>query len=459
MRFRIAGAALAFLVSCAAGCGTSVGTSPPVGQSSSAIQGGVTDTKHSFAVVICGGADGGPAAGQNCQILCSGTLIAPNLVLTARHCVDNVSSDTVECDAESFGFPLFPTDQYYITSDYEAFDPEAQWYQAAQIVTPPATSFCGNDLAVLTLGANVPASEVPVLAIPEIWYPVDWPQYSLKETAIGYGLEAPDDTTSSGIRRTLENIPIECIPGDPTRALACSPEADSNIAPGEFAAGNGPCEGDSGSSAYEQDNFNKGTFLSLGVLSRGGSSGNICEGSVYTQLYPWQSLILSAAKEAQAMGGYEPLGWTERPANAPDGGLPEGGTPVDGASDASSGQLPLGANCGSNSACESNQCVSLSDDGDGYVCSQKCSTSEACPTGYGCVMGYCFAGEGQMAEAASSGGGCGVVRSRRESDPRGTWTLALSIALVLSRRQRCARPKGILSPTTTLRFRRHGPHR
>jgi hypothetical protein len=441
MKLRIAGGVLASVVICVGGCGSNVGAPlEPIGQSANTIQGGTTDTTHTFAIGICGGSDGNPDGGQNCQVLCSGALIAPNLIISARHCVDNVSSDTVDCSSDTFGSLLFPADQYYITTDQDMFDPGAHWIQVSQIVTPTPTSFCGNDLSLLILSSNVPTSEASIFATPEIWYPIDSPRYSSTETAIGYGLDSPTDENSAGVRRILQNINIECVPDDPVTSQACAPVAESGIAENEFEAGNGPCEGDSGSSAYEQDAFNSGTFLSLGVLSRGGSSGNLCIGSVYTQLYPWQSLILSTAAEAATMGGYSAPAWTVEPSGGGDGGSPSGdsGAHLDGATTTDGGKLPLGATCSASGLCGSNQCVELGDAG--YVCSKMCTTGDPCPTGFDCSMGYCFAGSGSGTESSNGGsGGCSLAKlgAREQDDSRGLdWLLALGLGVLLVRKRR-----------------------
>src|SRR5687767_4085021 len=50
-------------------------------------------------------------------LLCTGSLIAPNLVLTARHCIARVASTQVSCGRAPFNDPLSTRDVFVTTAD------------------------------------------------------------------------------------------------------------------------------------------------------------------------------------------------------------------------------------------------------------------------------------------------------------------------------------------------------
>jgi V8-like Glu-specific endopeptidase len=383
------------------------------------------DTTHDYAVGVCVGS--GP--GQ-CQLLCSGALIAPNLVMTARHCVDQ-SPQAIDCTSSStvFGSQYASASYFYITTYYQMSQSTKGWHQASQIFTTPGNKVCGNDMALIMLKDNVSTSETGGSYVtPVVQYSMtDHTRYSTTVTAIGYG-DTSATTQDAGTRHILQNIQLACIPGD--SVIDCPSQAMSQVTPNEFVSGDSTCEGDSGSSAYEQRNFNKNIPVSFGVLSRGGSSGSTCIQPVYTRTDAWSSFIIQTAQTAASAGGYTPPAWTQAAPPPSDGGTTttDSGTTADGGTPPPPGSL--GATCSDNTECDSGLCLS-NDGGNSYICSAPCDPtgdgSDCGAAGYICQgdgngNGYCFPGQQTW---NNQSGGCAVGKSD-PSKPVPWGTLALA---------------------------------
>ncbi|MDP9151125.1 MAG: trypsin-like serine protease [Myxococcota bacterium] len=382
----------------AGGC-SGAPASDAVAAGTSAIQGGSDDTSHPFAVGIIEQNSGGFA-------ICSGALLAPNLVATARHCVSHLASSSIDCATSSFG-AVTAASNLFVTTDAVIGTPMP--YDVARIVVPSGAnqaSVCGNDLALLILAKPITLAAYVTPAIsPPITNHV---AYSTNMTAIGYGITSPSDTTgtSAGTRRIRQGIGIVCIPNDPTYAFNCyktDPTASQYVTANEFVGGDGTCEGDSGSSAFDQGSFNQGKWVSFGVLSRGGLSGEggTCSGSIYSRFDAWASLLTSTAVEAAAMGGYSVPSWAGGPS-------PTGGPPM--ASDGSAAAPPSacaasGTSCNISSDCCSNNCLSF-DQGVTFRC-VACDCANPCDTGLTCRQRICVPGAAdvscQDASAATPG--------------------------------------------------------
>ncbi|MDB4996356.1 MAG: hypothetical protein JWM74_3788 [Myxococcaceae bacterium] len=385
------------------------------GSASSAIQGGKTDTSHAFAVGIMG---------QTSGAMCSGALIAPNLVVTARHCVAQVSDAAVNCATDKFG-KVYAASSFFITTD-SSMSQKGNWYGASKVIVPSGTTFCGADIALIILSKNIPAT-VATPVTPGIQFPLtDRAHYSLQMTAIGYGITSVS-AQDEGIRRIKENIGIECIPGDKT--IDCNKlGAGSEVAATEFVAGSGTCSGDSGSSAFEQKSFNSGSPVSMGVLSRGGEQGDQCVGSVYTRLDSYADLIRSTAQEASTAGGYAMPAWAGGPEETDAGAPPAAGSP--------------GATCATNDDCESKACNSL--DGTNFFCTPTCDPADttSCPDGFTCHAdgegGFCFATTDADKPAAktttTTTTGCSTT-SRGPTSPV-PWIIGLALGLTAVARRR-----------------------
>jgi len=169
------------------------------------IQGGTLDTTSSNVVGILITVN--TAQGQSLAI-CSGSLIAPNLVLTAHHCVADVISNLGSCTATAFGTTYSPA-SFMVTMNATApqgvfntgFVPNIDnqtWFGVSAVATSGNT-ICGGDMAVLRLSTNI-NSVCPL--IPRVDSAVTTGE---AYTAVGFGATGPTQNAPAGTRYSLAN--------------------------------------------------------------------------------------------------------------------------------------------------------------------------------------------------------------------------------------------------------------
>ena len=264
-------------------------TSPLLSTQTQAIQGGSTDDEQTNVVglVIQQGYSGGG---------CTGSLIAPNLVLTAQHCIAPTSSEGILCGVSVFGDSYMPFN-IFVTTDTQF--PQFGYYRVQEIIVPDNSSsdVCGHDIALLILNQNVPTSEAVPL-IPRLDEPV---VVGERFKATGYGHVG--DGSGAGVRRSIYRREVLCL-----GYLNGCGEQNQSVYQNEWVGNDGTCEGDSGGPALDDQG------QVLGVLSRGGQG---CSFPVYTDIVEVAPWIREVADRAASFGNYTPPSWVSGTAGTP----------------------------------------------------------------------------------------------------------------------------------------------
>lgn len=224
--------------------------------------------------------------GQNGSYeLCSGALLAPNLVLTARHCVTKNLTTSVSCDengASANGKHVAGEEEPANIAVYVGASPsfgEKPHARARAVVAPKSDYLCDSDIALVVLDENLVGVEPLAIRLRA--------NVSAGETirAVGYGMN--DASSPLGTRYRKEGVAVLA------KGAAVS-ASKTPLGGHEFEVSKSICQGDSGGPAISEE-----TGAVIGVVSRGGG----CEddfGHIYTTTSGFEEMFAQAFELANA---------------------------------------------------------------------------------------------------------------------------------------------------------------
>lgn len=267
------------------------------------IDGAASGARHDHVVILARFEDGGRKS------LCTGTLVADSLVLTARHCVSATDASAM-CGQD--GAPVVGGVLHgdRAAADFAVFvgaagvaPPSTDQGQASArgkaLVVDDARTICNHDVAFVVLDR--------ALAAPIAQLRMGPPATGETFTAVGWGI---DQTGSLPATRT-ERAGLSVVLAGPT---AFPEDARYGVGSAELLVGESACSGDSGSPVLASSG------AVVGVASRAGNGkprdpsnyASVCMGetvhAVYTHLGAFQALVTRAFAAAGATPWLEGAG-------------------------------------------------------------------------------------------------------------------------------------------------------
>ena len=185
----------------------------------------------------------------NGQLLCTGTLISPNLVLTARHCVSELDEES-ECGV---ALSDTPATSIGVSTGVNASAAASVATGKRLHLVVGTDSLCGADIALLKLNRNLTTTTPATIRFSPV-------AVGETTTAVGYGDDGNGNVTPGRFRRASRSWRWGRPRPRTSRARA---PASMTIPAGDFQTTESTCFGDSGGPLFDARDF------VVGVTSRG----------------------------------------------------------------------------------------------------------------------------------------------------------------------------------------------
>jgi hypothetical protein len=253
-----------------------------------------TNELASHGQAILGGEPSGPEEDAvvlvDGELSCSATLVAPDVVVTALHCVAEFKSGPFLCGDDGnlqspepegvLGATFAPESIAIHVGAHPSVEPAAY---AKKVFRSGAKDICKQDIAVVVLDREL---ELP-LSMMRLKQRI---QRGERMRAVGYGANGVD---AAG-RYSRGGLRVTDVGKD------ANADADGRAAPYTFVLTEGPCQGDSGGPAFSEET---GALAGVYSISASSSCDSLGIRNIYTSLAPFEDLILQAFEFA----GREPL--------------------------------------------------------------------------------------------------------------------------------------------------------